>query len=135
MMEQGQKKCPFCGESIHAEAIKCRFCGEFLETPSKEKMPQPDGTRQIPLGYAQQTDTEVFFDGTISRITLVGPTITSLFLISLSVLFYVVGGPKLGGANLGNAPILICILIVIAAILYWLFKMVKFEKYGLPCNQ
>ena len=52
MMEQGQKKCPFCGESIRAEAIKCRFCGEFLETPSGEKVPQAEGTRQIPLGYA-----------------------------------------------------------------------------------
>jgi len=107
MMEQGQKKCPFCGESIRAEAIKCRFCGEFLETPSGEKVPQAEGTRQIPLGYAQRTDTEGFFDGTISRITLVGPTITSLFLIALSILFYVVRGPWLGGADLGNAPILI----------------------------
>jgi hypothetical protein len=122
MMEQSQKKCPFCGESIRAEAIKCRFCGEFFETPSGEKVPQAEGTHQIPLGYAQRTDTEVFFGGPISRITLVGPTITALFLIALSVLFYVVGGPRLGGARLGNAPLLISILIIITAILYLLFK-------------
>ena len=122
MMEQGQKKCPFCGESIRTEAIKCRFCGEFLETSSGEKVPQAQGTRQIPLGYAQQTDTEVLFDGTISRITLAVPTMTSLILIALSVLFYVMGGPRLEGAHLGKAPILISILIIFAAILYWLFK-------------
>jgi len=40
------KKCPFCGEQVHIEAIKCRFCREFLE--DKHGLPVSHHTRQKP---------------------------------------------------------------------------------------
>jgi phage shock protein PspC (stress-responsive transcriptional regulator) len=31
MAEPETKRCPYCGESIRAEAVKCRFCGSLLD--------------------------------------------------------------------------------------------------------
>lgn len=34
------KSCPYCMETIHADAVKCKFCGEFL-TPQHRSAAKP----------------------------------------------------------------------------------------------
>lgn len=39
MLEESMKKCPHCGESIRAVAVKCRYCGSALETVQMRECP------------------------------------------------------------------------------------------------
>ncbi len=126
-MEQGQKKCPFCGEAIRAEAIKCRFCGEFLDKPTRETVPA-EGDRQVPLGYAERTDTEEFFNGPVSPIVLVRPTIVLAFLIAISIVIFVVSGRISTSTDLGNVPFWVGVLIIVAGIVYWVFKWLNWKN-------
>ena len=62
----GVKRCPFCAESIRAEAIKCRFCGSVLESRALGGLTRPwvrprDGRKiaGVCIGLADQFGVSV----------------------------------------------------------------------------
>lgn len=122
MSDAAEKKCPFCGEMIKAEAVKCRFCGEHLETPLGGRLSDAERARQTPMGHAVRTDTETFFEGTVSRIKLVRPTIGALFLLALAVGVAYGGSQLLKDSEHSRLPLAIGAGIAAIAALFWVYR-------------
>ena len=107
-METGSrktKKCPFCAETILAEAVKCRHCAEFLfdsrnttpKQPPMEKNDDDDG---------EEEDLYPFYTSP-SVLAGIGTFIRCLLIIALATVIlkvpiedYFLGETTLGGVQL-----------------------------------
>lgn len=75
-MEQGTKKCPYCGEEILAVAKKCKHCGEWLNKPPQKN------TQKQPVRKESYFDPKYRYDGTLMNglfwVTIAGSFIQAL---------------------------------------------------------
>ena len=83
------KQCPYCAETIRAEALKCRFCGSLVEAPSSRLLSAPWTRRRhdrvfagVCIGLAEQFGISV----TLVRLAFV---LSVLFSGGVAILLYI----------------------------------------------
>ena len=78
------KRCIFCAELIHADAVKCRVCGEFLNTDKAKKLQAAAERRAQGEEEDIFEDDGILFAGRPSLLGLVGAAIKASLVLAVA---------------------------------------------------
>ncbi len=79
------KQCPFCAETIQAQAIKCRFCDEFLNS-KKARAVEADSEPNSQLSEDDETDDTILFAANPSLLGMAPAVVKGMFFLVAAVL-------------------------------------------------
>ena len=79
------KQCPFCAETIQAQAIKCRFCGEYLNT-NRARAVEAGSEVNSQSSEEETAPDNILFKGRPSLFGMVGTAIKGLFFLGVATL-------------------------------------------------
>ena len=122
-MVENLKRCPFCAEEIHFEAIKCKHCGESLDKSPPSKIIEHRISTPLRQTHAL---------GVVSFVLAILGLFTSFFFpFAIQIIGIILGHiansdiksnpDKYTGGGLVTAGLIINYFIIVISLLFWAF--------------
>lgn len=89
-MDEPVKRCPFCAETIHSEAVKCRFCGSRLDRGVFARSWYRQREGKMVAGVCTGLAREFGLGVTVVRIAFVAATLLGFWAIPLYLALWVI---------------------------------------------